>query len=89
MRSDQAEKFYEEDEDPAKVFATFDAARRQGRTGKTAPTPQPELAPMTEVLAGMAHEMRREIRQLRLRERIQPLLERLAEALKSSRSGVR
>jgi len=89
MRPDQAERFYEEDEDPARVFATFDAARRQGRTGKTAPTPQPELSPMTEVLAGMVHEMRREVRQFRFRERLALLLERLSEALKSSRSGAR
>jgi hypothetical protein len=33
VRVDEAERFYEEDEDPKEVFATFDAAEK----GRTAP----------------------------------------------------
>jgi hypothetical protein len=37
MRPEEAEQFYEEDGDPAKVFAIFGAARAQGRLGRTRP----------------------------------------------------
>jgi hypothetical protein len=33
VRVEEAERFYEEDEDPKEVFATFDAAKK----GRTAP----------------------------------------------------
>jgi hypothetical protein len=33
MKAEEAERFYEEDEDPDEVFATFDAAAK----GRTAP----------------------------------------------------
>lgn len=33
VKADEAERFYEEDEDPREVFATFDAAQK----GRTAP----------------------------------------------------
>jgi hypothetical protein len=34
MRPEEAREFYEEDEDPAKVFVLFDAAKREGRLSK-------------------------------------------------------
>jgi hypothetical protein len=36
MKAEEADRFYEEDEDPRKVFATFDAAEK-GRTVPPAP----------------------------------------------------
>ena len=42
VRTDEAERFYEEDEDPVEVFAAFDAAEK-GRTtppeGRRSPSP--------------------------------------------------
>jgi hypothetical protein len=35
VKAEEAERFYEEDEDPREVFATFDAAQK----GRTAPPP--------------------------------------------------
>lgn len=35
VKAEEAERFYEEDEDPREVFAAFDAARK----GSTAPPP--------------------------------------------------
>jgi hypothetical protein len=35
VKAGEAERFYEEDEDPREVFAAFDAAQK----GRTAPTP--------------------------------------------------
>jgi hypothetical protein len=59
MRPDEAERFYEEDEDPAKVFAVFDAAKRAGRLRRTTPPgPRPELVPLRELRAELARELR-------------------------------
>jgi hypothetical protein len=42
VKADEAERFYEEDEDPGEVFAVFDAAEK-GRTtppeGRRSPSP--------------------------------------------------
>jgi hypothetical protein len=40
MRAEEAERFYEEDEDPAEVFAAFDAAEK-GLTASPAGDPRP------------------------------------------------
>jgi hypothetical protein len=82
MRPEEAEQFYEEDEDPAKVFAIFDAARAQGRLGRTRPPGKyqpPDLTPMRELLGDLA----RDLRKLQLRDRIAVLMHQLAEAIES------
>jgi hypothetical protein len=67
MGPDEARHFYEEDEDPARVFSVFDAAEKQGRLQETGPPSQrPDLVPLRELLA----ELVRELRQLRLLERL-------------------
>ena len=52
----EAEQFYEEDEDPARVFASFDAGRkgdtqRPGQTGPSSPWSD-RLAGLRQRLAG-------------------------------------
>ncbi len=82
MRPEEAERFNEEDEDPAKVFAIFDAARKQGRLGRTRPPAKhqpPDLTPMRELLGDLARDLRR----LQLRDRIALLMHQLAEAIGS------
>jgi hypothetical protein len=84
MSPEEARHFYEEDEDPKKVFALFDAARREGRVGQTEPPPRPsEPMPLGELLVGMARDLRRELRELRLRDRLALHLERVARAIRS------
>ena len=68
MRPEEAREFCEEDEDPAKVFALFDAAEREGRLKQTGPPPEPP--PMRE----LADQVRRLLLELRLRDRIVRLL---------------
>jgi hypothetical protein len=80
MRPDEARKFYEEDEEPAKVFAIFDAAERGGRLQRTAPPkPRPELVPLRELLG----ELLRDLRQFRLRDRAGRALRHLADTIES------
>jgi hypothetical protein len=83
MRPEEAKDFYEEDEDPARVFALFDAAERQGKLRRTEPPARPELVPLHELLAALATELRRDWRELQLRERLSLLLERAARAMRS------
>jgi hypothetical protein len=67
MRPEEAEHFYEEDEDPARVHALFDAAEREKRLRLTGPPERrPDLVPLRELLAGLMSELR----QLRLWERL-------------------
>jgi hypothetical protein len=67
MRPEEAEQFYEEDEDPARVHALFDAAERGKRLRRTAPPERrPDLVPLRDLLAALV----RELRQLRLGERL-------------------
>jgi hypothetical protein len=80
MRPDEAKQFYEDDEDPAKVFAIFDAAKQEGQLGRTEP---PELQPLRQLLADLARELWRDLRELRIRERIALRLERAASAIRS------
>ena len=71
MRPDEAREFYEDDEDPAKVFAIFDAARREGRLRKTEPPqPRPDLVPLRELARELGRELARELRELRLLDRL-------------------
>jgi hypothetical protein len=76
MSPDEARQFYEEDEDPAKIRALYEAARRSGRLRLTeTPPPRPQPMPLGELLAGLVTEvvtdLRRVLRELRLRDRAQ------------------
>ncbi len=61
MQPEEAEHFYEEDEDPATIFAIFDAPRKQGRLGRTRPSGRyqpPDLPPMRELLGDLVRDLR-------------------------------
>jgi hypothetical protein len=74
MRPEEARQFHEEDEDPARVFALFDDADK----GRTAPPSRPtDPIPIGQLLS----ELARELRQLRLRDRIARGLRRLADVI--------
>lgn len=84
VNPEEARQFYEEDEDPAKVFAIFDAAKREGRLGRTGPPQSRQhLVPMRVLLAAMAAELQRDLRELQLRDRLALLLEHVARAMRS------
>jgi hypothetical protein len=83
VKPEEAERFYEEDEDPARVFALFDTARREGRVRHTAPGPRPDLIPLRALLAALARDLWRDLRQLRLPERAGRALRHLADAIES------
>ena len=74
MRPEEAGQFHEEDEDPARVFALFEDADK----GRTAP-PSRSADPIP--LGQLLGELARELRQLRLRDRIARGLRRLADAI--------
>jgi hypothetical protein len=80
VKPEEAKRFYEEDEDPAKVFALFDAAKREGRTGRTAP---PELQPLRRSIVVLIRDLRRDLRELHVWERLVLALERAASAIRS------
>jgi hypothetical protein len=68
MRPEQAREFCEEDEDPAEVFAVFDAAERKGQLKRTGPPPEP---PSMRELGDL---LRRLLLEVRLRDRIMRVL---------------
>jgi hypothetical protein len=80
MRPEQAEDFYEEDEDPARIFALFDAAGK-GRTAPRGDHPgrEPDLVPLRD----LARQLARDLRKLRLRDRAPRVLHHLASAMAS------
>jgi hypothetical protein len=86
VRPEEARQFYEDDEDPARVFAVFDA----GEKGRTA-SPGPRGAQRRDWgwLGDVGRELVLELRKLRLRRRVVTGLRRLADALESSRPRVR
>jgi len=73
MKAEEANRFYEEDEDPQEVFAIFDAAEK----GRTAPP----ASPTGEV--GSARWTRR------LRHEVAEALRHLANVIESSHIGAR
>ncbi len=80
MRPEQARDFYEEDEDPARIFALFDAAAK----GRTAPDGdhagrEPDLVPLRD----LARQLARDLRKLRLRDRALRVLHHLTSAMAS------
>jgi len=79
MRAEEAQDFYEEDEDPARVFALFDAAEK-GRTAppEVAASSEPDLTPLRELLHELGTQLRQDVRKLRLRERFVLLLRNVA-----------
>jgi hypothetical protein len=80
MRPDEAKQFHEDDEDPARVFAIFDAAKREGRLRRTErPTHRPDPIALRVLLADLAADLRK----LRLRDRIARALHHLADAIGS------
>lgn len=79
VRPDEARKFYEEDEDSARVFSIFDAAERQGRLRRTAPPDRSELVPLPELLG----QLWRELKELRLWERAVKFLHRVTAGSRS------
>lgn len=84
VNPEEARQFYEEDEDPAKVFAIFDAAKREGRPGRTGPPPSRQhLVPLRVLLSAMAAELRRDFREVQLRDRLALLLEHTVRAMRS------
>ena len=86
VKPEEARQFYEEDEDPAKVFALFDAAKREGRTGRTAPPESRQhLIPLRVLLGELGRELARELRELRLRDRLAAGLRHLARAIERTR----
>jgi len=60
MRSEEAERFQEEDEDPGAAFATFEAAEK-GRTATpnsgSQRRPAPSAAKIRHTVAGLLHRM--------------------------------
>lgn len=86
VKPEEAKQFYEEDEDPARVFAIFDAAEK-GRTappGDRRPPQRTDLVPLRELVDDLVAELRK----LRLRDRVARALEHLADAIRSSRTKV-
>lgn len=80
MKPEQARDFYEEDEDPARIFALFDAAGK----GRTAPHDdhqgrEPDLVPLRD----LARQLARDLRKLRLRDRALRVLHHLTNAMAS------
>lgn len=86
VKPEEAKQFYEEDEDPARVFAIFDAAEK-GRTappGGGRPAKRADLVPLRKRLDDLAVDLRK----LRLRDRVALALRLLAEVISSSHTKV-
>jgi hypothetical protein len=82
MRAEDAQDLHEEDEDPARVFALFDAAEK-GRTAspERPSSRRPDLTPLSDLLREVGSQLRRDMRKLRLRDRLVLLLRHAADSL--------
>jgi hypothetical protein len=80
IRPEQARDFCEQDEDPARIFALFDAADK-GRTAPhdDHPRQEAELVPLRDPVRQMA----RDLQELRLRDRALRVLHHLTSAMAS------
>lgn len=78
VRPDEARRFYEDDEDPARVLDLFDRARK-GRTRRPARPSEP--IPWGQLAA----ELRRALREVRLRDRLARVLRHAASAIERHR----
>jgi hypothetical protein len=82
MRAEEAQDFYEDDEDPAQVFALFDAAEKGHTTSPERPLPpETDLMPLPDLLREVSGQLRRDLRKLRLRDRLALLLRHAANSL--------
>jgi hypothetical protein len=82
MRAEEAQDFYEEDEDPARVFALFDAAEKSRTAPPELPaSPEPDLMPLRELLHELGTQLRQDVRKLRLRDRFVLLLRNVADTV--------
>jgi hypothetical protein len=80
MRPEQARDFYEEDEDPARIFALFDAADKGGTAPHDDhPRREPDLVPLRD----LARQLAADLRKLRLKDRALRVLHHLAGAMAS------
>jgi hypothetical protein len=58
VKAEEAERFYEEDEDPVEVFATFDAAKKGRTAPPTGQHPVPRrFARLRHEIAAFLHRM--------------------------------
>jgi hypothetical protein len=82
MRVEEARDFYEEDEDPTRVFALFDAADKD-RTAppKHRPSQKPDLVPLRELLRKLGTQLRQDMRELRPGDRVALLFQHIADTL--------
>ena len=82
MRPEEAQDFYEEDEDPARVIALFDAAEKGRTTPPRGRRPQePDLTPLRELIREVGTQLRQDLRKLRLRDRLAVLLRHMSDAI--------
>jgi hypothetical protein len=77
MRREEARSFYEEDEDPQRIFAPFDAGQK--RSTRPPARRGEELRPMSELVGDLVGDLR----QLRLRERIALAWKHLSTAMET------
>lgn len=86
MRPDEARRFYEEDEDPARIHGLFDAAEREGRLSLTEPPPgRPELTPLRQLAHELGRELAHQLRELRLGDRLALVVRHMARAIERTR----
>jgi hypothetical protein len=58
VKAEEAERFYEEDEDPVEVFATFDAAKKGRTAPPTSQRPEPRRsARLRHEIAAFLHRI--------------------------------
>jgi hypothetical protein len=82
MRAEEAQEFYEEDEDPARVFGLFDAAEKGRTASPERPSSlEPDLTPLPGLLREVSRQLRRDMGKLRLRDRLLLLLRHAADSL--------
>ena len=82
LRPEEARDFYEEDEDPARVFALFDAAEK----GRSAPprrraSQKTDLTPLRQLMCELGTQLRQDLRKVRLRDRVVLAVQRLADKI--------
>jgi hypothetical protein len=59
VKPQEAEQFYEEDEDPARVFANFDAGQKGGTRRPGQPGPSPSSGRLAGIRQRLARALRR------------------------------
>jgi hypothetical protein len=86
MKPDEARRFYEEDEDPARIHDLFDAAEREGRLRLTEPPRgRTELMPLRDLAHELGGELAHQLHELRLGDRLVRVVRRLARAIERSK----